>query len=189
MNAYHPTLWRTCRVLANPQRLACLKEVLLTPDATVEEIAASVAIPHNKASMGLRALQARGLISVRRQSRWVHYLPEPDLIVPSAAPVLAALRHALVTAPLKEAEILTTLTAFTHPRRLSVLRRLSQNRTPQIEEVLAVATHISPPALWRHLKNLDARGLASRTDDGWMLSPKPSRLAHALLALLADTAP
>lgn len=189
MNAYHPTLWRTCRVLANPQRLACLKEVLLTPDATVEEIAASAAIPHNKASMGLRALQARGLLSVRRQSRWVHYLPEPDLLVPSATPVLAALRHALVTAPLKETEIITALTAFTHPRRLSILQRLSQGRAPQIAEVLVAVTHISPPALWRHLMNLEARGLASRTDDGWMLSPKPSRLARALLALLDDTAP
>ena len=183
-NTYHPTLWRTCRVLAHPQRLACLKEVVLNPNATVEEIAAATALPHCKASPHLRALQARGLISVRRHSRWAHYLPQPDPLVPSAAPVLAAMKDVLVTAPRRTEEILATMTAFTHSRRLSILRQLLLLANPQSEKTLSTATRISPLALWRHLKNLESRQLAVRSDAGWRLSPKPSRLARALLALL-----
>ncbi|MEI7899787.1 MAG: ArsR family transcriptional regulator [bacterium] len=189
MNDYHPTLWRTCRVLANPQRLACLKEVLLHPDTTVEEIAAATALPHNKASLGLRALQARGLIRVRRHSRWAHYLPHPDPLVPCAAPILAAMKRVLIAAPVQKGAIIATLTAFTHPRRLSILKRLSLHPLPLTEDTLAVTTHISPPALLRHLKNLQARALAARSDAGWRLQPKPSRLAQTFLTLIATEKP
>ncbi len=185
-NTYHPTLWRTCRVLANAQRLECLKAVLNGPDSTVEEIAAATGLPHCKASIHLRALQARGLLTVRRHSRWAHYLPQTDPLVPSAAPVLTAMRRALVSAPLRENKILATVTAFTHSRRLSILHLLTQLTAPQTEKALSATTRISPQALWRHMKNLETRGLALHTDEGWLLSPKPSCLAKALLAILAS---
>ena len=151
-NDYHPTLWRTCRVLANPQRLACLKEVLLRPDSTVEEIAAAAALPHSKTSMGLRALQARGLLRARRHSQWTHYLPHPDPLVPCAKPILAAMRRALVTRPLLETELRATLTAFTHPRRLSILRQdtaaSSSSANARSEACFRMASR--SPQNWQH---------------------------------------
>lgn len=185
-NNYHPTLWRTCRVLAHPQRLACLKEVLLSPNATVEEVAAATGLPLCKASLNLRALQARGLVSVCRHSRWAHYLPQPDPLVPSAAPALAAMKRALVSDPLPSEEILATMTAFTHSRRLDILRQLTLQKRPQVEKALSAATRISPQVLWRHLKNLESRRLAVHAEGGWLLSPTPSLLARRFLALLAD---
>ena len=124
MDTLHPTLWRSCRVLANSRRLACLKTVLAHPDLTVESVAERTGLPEDQASLCLRALQARGLLQARRQSRWVLYRPEPDPCVPVAAPLLGALRHALLDDRLTEHEIRRSLTAFTHPRRLTILRHL-----------------------------------------------------------------
>ncbi len=94
MENLHPTLWRTCRTLANSRRLACLKAVFANPGSSVEAIAEAAHIPHAQASLCLRALQARGLIRAERQSRWVRYSPVPDSSVPSAAPILTALQRA-----------------------------------------------------------------------------------------------
>ncbi|HRU19519.1 MAG TPA: helix-turn-helix transcriptional regulator [Kiritimatiellia bacterium] len=60
---YHPTLWRTCRVLANARRLACLRVVMGTPNLCVQEIAREVRFGEAQVSLALRALQARGLIA------------------------------------------------------------------------------------------------------------------------------
>lgn len=80
-----PTLWRTCRVLANPNRLSCLKAVLKVPGRTVENVADAVGLAESKASLALRALQSRGILSSHRISRWTHYYPEPDASVATAS--------------------------------------------------------------------------------------------------------
>ena len=179
---YHPTIWRTCRALANMHRLSCLKTVIEQPLMSVEDVASATGLPANKVSMHLRALQSRGLLQALRQSRWVRYQPQPDPLVPSAPPILSALQTALRSRP--EKEIVQTLTAFTHPRRLSILRCLQlQPAIP--EEALSISTQISPPALWRHLKKLENRGLVVRTEEGWRLHPRPTRLTDVFLALIA----
>ena len=37
--ALHPTLWRTCRVLAGPTRLRLLRRVIARPGLTVQQLA------------------------------------------------------------------------------------------------------------------------------------------------------
>lgn len=179
----HPTLWRTCRILANQRRLACLRTVLSLPGCTVGTVAEKADLPTDQASLCLRALQARGLIQAKRHSRWVHYTPAPDLSVPVAAPILSALRRALLADKLTDTTITLTLTAFTHPRRLVILKRLTS--TAQLTAArLTRETHISPPALWRHLSKLKRRGLVIQTPDGWQLAQALTPLAKAILALI-----
>ncbi len=182
MTSYHPTLWRTCRTLANGKRLRCLRAVLKEPGLTVGEVAARVGVAENHAGECLRALQARGLIEARRHSRWVRYVPVPDPLVPVARPLLVALRVALVTACGEPADVFRMLTGFTHPRRLVILRTLSENGPLSLDELVR-ATAITARALYRHLDKLLARGLVEREDDGWRLAAKPSSLATALLEL------
>lgn len=184
MNSLHPTLWRTCRTLANSRRLACLKAVLAHPNRTVEELAETTGLPKDQASLCLRALQARGLIHAERHSRWVRYSPLPDRSVPAAAPILDAMRRAFFDDKMAEPAILYALTAFTHPRRLAILRSL-QISGPQPAEKLSVATQVSPPALWRHLGKLRLRRLTDQTQGGWQLAPGPSPLAQTMLTLIA----
>jgi len=183
---YHPSIWRTCRVLANEQRLACLLAVLRDPFSSVNEIAARLDLPLDKASLGLRALQARGLIQAQRVSRWVRYLPLPDPLVPDAAPTLAALRKALKQDAATPATTIRTLTAFTHPRRLALLRHLQQHKEASVK-VLSSSNQISIPALHRHLLKLKTRALIVPTDQGWALSSKPPALAKDLLHILAHS--
>ncbi len=188
MDTYHPTLWRTCRILANSGRLLCLRAVLEQPGRTVGDIAEKARISETVASEHLRALQARGLIQASRQSRWVHYAPKPDPLVKSARPLLAALRRALLTEGKSEAEIIPqsirTLTAFTHPRRLAILRQLQIVEWATAEH-LSASTQISLPALSRHLSKLSSRQLVDCEDHSWRLSRCSGRLEKVLLSLLA----
>lgn len=184
--SYHPTLWRTCRILAHEKRLACLKSVLEQPDQTVGEIAKRLHVAKNQASLFLRALQARGLIGARRQSRWVYYAPDPDPLIPGSDRLLAALRRALVDEKRPASEVRFMLTGFTHPRRLAILHSLSEDRSVTFLD-LAGATRISLPALSRHLVKLSARGLVRCcSDQEWRLSPPSSHLAKTLLELIAE---
>lgn len=184
--SYHPTLWRTCRVLAHEKRLACLKAVIEQPGGAVGEIAARIHTAKNQASLFLRALQARGLIGAQRQSRWVYYAPSPDPLVAGSDRLLSALKRALVDEKRPFAEVRKTLTGFTHPRRLVVLRRLSENPSLAFLE-LAVVAGISPPALSRHLKKLSERRLVwCDVDSRWRLATPPNHLAKTLLRLISE---
>lgn len=188
MSDLQPTLWRTCRILANKRRLACLRAVLTLPGATVEEIAEQARLPADQASLCLRALQSRGLLHAERTSRWVRYTPVPDRSVPIAAPILRAMHRALLCEGLSDSAVFETLTAFTHPRRLVILSSLSAD-TGQPVGPLARQTSISPQALWRHLGKLSRRNLVVSPPDGWRLADGPSSLAQALLALITSGRP
>jgi DNA-binding transcriptional ArsR family regulator len=178
---YHPTLWRTSRVLANEKRLVCLRAVLGEPGLTVGEIADRVELPANHAGESLRALQARGLITAQRHSRWVRYHPAPDPLVPSAAPLLKALKSAFAAGE-KTGDVYRLLTGFTHPRRLIVLWFLT-GKGPNSAEIIGQQTGISQQALFRHLRKLQARGLVGHKDDLWSVPQTLPPLARALVAL------
>lgn len=170
-------------MLAHVNRLACLKVIFEHPSSSVGEVAGSLRVPVNQASLFLRALQARGLIRAHRQSRWVYYEPFPDPLVPGSRLILKTLKGALLDEKRSEGDIRRTLTGFTHPRRLAILRHLQRNRSASVEE-LAVSTQISLPALSRHLSKLEARQLVSYAEQEWRLATQPNRLAQTLLRLI-----
>lgn len=169
-------------MLANVNRLACLKVIFEHPSSSVSEVADSLRIPVNQASLFLRALQARGLIRAQRKSRWVRYAPFPDPLVPGSRILLVALRRALLDEECSEALIRCTLTGFTHPRRLVILAFLQEGRAVSMEEI-AVSTQISLPALSRHLSKLAARQLVRCEKQKWRLISSPNDLARTLLHL------
>ncbi len=87
-----PTLWRTCRALANRRRLRLMQYLMRHSDLTVSAIADEARMPLSVASQYLRALNARGLLQARRVGRSVIYRVEADPAVPQAEPLLKALR-------------------------------------------------------------------------------------------------
>jgi DNA-binding transcriptional ArsR family regulator len=182
MNALHPTLWRTCRVLANPVRLRLLKAVLVKPGTCVSAVAKSCRVPLNTASAGLRALQARGLIGARREGLYVFYAPRADADVQHADAVLTATCEALRRGdPLPD--LLKAATAFTHVRRIVVMRTLSTG-PGMLSGALSRRCDISPPALRRHLAKLARRGMvASDKRHMWRVTVPSSPFARALLAI------
>jgi len=182
--AYHPTVWRTCRILANPIRLRCLKSVLEESSSTVGEIAERTQVSVCRASECLRALQARGLIRAKRESRWVRYAAVPDPLVAGTRPLVTALRRVLLKENQKEAAVMRTLTGFTHPRRLAILGLL-QKSSPLYAEDIAAITRISPCAFSRHARKLQVRGLAEYDGGKWSLKQPLDPLARTRLSLIA----
>ena len=180
-----PTLWRTCRVLAHERRLRMLAAVCRRGPATVSALAAAGGLPAHKASECLRQLQARGLLAVRRESRWVFYEARADPLVGHAAPLLATACRAIRRGESTE-EMIRAFTAFTHPRRIRIVQVLGGRPARAAE--LAGACRISLPALERHLAKLARRNLVKRDADGhWRLVRTSAGLRRALLHLVAGT--
>jgi DNA-binding transcriptional ArsR family regulator len=172
-----PTLWRTCRVLANERRLRLLVAVIQQEGASVSVLAASCGLAPNKATEHLRLLQSRGLLACRRVSRWVLYAAAPDPLVAHAADVLAATRAAIGRQE-STAEMVRAFTAFTHPRRIAMVRALPGKPIPL--HVLAGRSGMSLPAAVRHADKLRRRGAIVESADGWQLATPTNALLRAL---------
>jgi len=154
-----PTLWRTCRVLANRTRLQVFGLLVDQPAQSVSAVAWQLQLPLPVASQSLRALEARGLLTVHRVGRRVRY--GLNTTTGGAAPELVPpLRAAFRSGPLAVNSIFRLATAFTHPRRVEIYRVLKV-QAGTVGQVRA-ATRISVPALLRHLEKLKARGFVAR---------------------------
>jgi DNA-binding MarR family transcriptional regulator len=183
LKALTPTLWRTCRTLANRRRLRLFQAILSNPDVSVAEIAARLRMNPALASKYLRELNARGLLAVRRHAGNVFYRIEPDSSVPQARSLIDALTGVFHEKKSPVDVIFRKVTAFTHPRRIAIVRRLSHGPTRFSD--LRRELKISSPALQRHLHKLASRGfLQSGTDRGiYALKTSCSPLELALLRL------
>lgn len=178
-----PTLWRTFRALGNVNRLRCLKAVLKTPAATLEQIAGIVNISEPKASLALRSLQSRGLIASQRSSRWVMYIPDSEPSVQSAKPFLTAVKHALVTAEISEEEISQIAKSYTHPRRINIVRALA-SEGPISPAELSEQLQISAQALDRHLRKLRSLDVVELSSGMCVLLKPKTKLARDLLRII-----
>ena len=178
-----PSLWRTCRVLANRTRLRLLSTLLDEPDQTVSAVAHKAGVPLAVASLYLRALNARGLLGARRQGRWVYYRPSSDRSIHGSAVLLAALERAFADERNPVEAVFRHATAFTHARRIRLIQTMTSG--PQTPGAMQRATRFSRPALLRHLAKLKARGYVVRDSGGYGLARPQGRLAATLLALAA----
>ena len=182
MNLLHPTLWRTCRVLANPVRLRVLQHVFDRNESHVSEVARACQLPLSSATMALRALQARGLLGVRREGLFVIYFAQADDSVEHASAILTAMRQAFRRQDATE-ELVRSVTAFTHVRRLFIVQALAAK--PVDAATLSVVCGISRPALYRHLDKLTRRAVVRADEhDVWKLIVPESRLLRDLLMLV-----
>ena len=178
-----PTLWRTFRVIASEKRLRCLKVVLKTPDCSVEQVAQAVGVSEVQASLALRALQARGLIASKRQSRWVLYAPDPDVSVVAAQAFLSAMKAALLDSRIEASRIVKAATAYTHPRRIDIVRAIAQ--ADEVDPLgLSVQLGFSPAATFRHLAILKARGVVVGIDGKYVLAKPRTWLGAELLSIV-----
>lgn len=152
----HPTLWRTCRVIANPTRLEVFRCLVQQPGQTVSAIASRLRLPLPIASLYLRAMEARGLLVVQRQGRWVKYSPSPPTARNAVSGLVGALKLVLGHDPTPAATVFKLATAFTHPRRIAIFRALQGGgcTSKQIRARLGISWR----ALSRHLEKLAARG-------------------------------
>jgi len=150
---------------------------------SVAETAARLKINPALASKYMRELNARGLLAVTRHAGNVFYRIEADSSVPQARSLIDALTSVFRKEQSPIDVIFRKLTAFTHPRRIAIVRRLKQGPTRFSD--LRYDLNISTPALQRHLRKLASRGfLQSDMDRGiYALTTTGSPLQMALLRL------
>ena len=177
-----PSAWRTCRVLANVNRLRLLAAVSQGGPLAVSQAALRAGVPEITATLGLRALQSRGLLTSVRDSRWVRYAASPDPLVSHATDFLSVTTHALQQGE-TPATLAKAFTAFTHPRRVRIVQTLV--RSPMDADALSVQCEISPPALRRHLAKLSRRGVVTATNaHTWRLAVPPLPLLRDLVLII-----
>jgi DNA-binding transcriptional ArsR family regulator len=179
-----PTLWRTCRVLANPTRLKIFGLLLQQPGQTVSELARSLRLPLSLTSEYLRALEARGLLTARRVGRLVKYRAGPPTGQGSREGLADALR-AVFQREVRPVEMAFRLaTAFTHPRRVEIFRALAPE--PRTVAQIQEATGISTRALLRHLRKLEVREFITHRGARYAAANRSDGLGRELARLAAE---
>ena len=181
-----PSLWRTCRALANMNRLRLFCAMIDKPPQTVCSLARSCGLSDSHASQFLRQLNARGLCAVMRKSRWVFYHIEADPKVRHAHTIVQALVPALRgDTPQSHQDAFAALTAYTHPRRIAIVYALASCKSIRCAELCSLCA-ISGAAMERHLGKLERRGIVAARDDVISLARPVSSLARTLLAIATE---
>ncbi len=178
MNKLRPTLWRTCRVLSNENRLKLLWRLMQEGEMSMGRLAQSVGLSDPSASVHLRALNSRGLIKAERRNLYVFYSAEANAEVEYAAELLEALRECHASA-ISYSQVMRFATAFTHPRRIDIVRALAKGEMQEI--ALSQKTQISPQSLYRHVKKLLDRGFVTKVGDVVGLKAQDTPMGKVLL--------
>ena len=182
-----PSLWRSCRVLANRNRLRLIKAMIGREALTVQELMDVCNMKQSACSQNLRLINSRGLTFVSRQGRWVRYGLGADQNVQQAKPLLNAVVEALRGGKADEDidSLIYRLTAFTHPRRIALLRVINEMKVAGMTD-LQIRCGISLPALYRQVDKLESRGIVQVDLDGVSLLRPKDKLLHSLIALVLE---
>lgn len=180
-----PTLWRTARALANADRLRLLRCVFKSQGAMgVSELAEETGLSVSTASTYLRALNARGLVSVVRSGSYVLYGTASDRSLPAASAIQAAFFGLFERQHLPrewEKSLLPLLRGYAHPRREEIVRCLTQ-RAPLSFTVLQRASSVPAVSLLRHLAILVPAGIVDKDEKrNYSLSAPDTDIASAFL--------
>ena len=176
-----PTLWRTCRTIANRTRLRIPGLLFAQPGQSVSLVATHLKQPLSLISEYLRMLESRGLLEARRVGRRVTYRPGPSTGDGPSPRLVAALRLAITREPRSIECAYRAATAFTHPRRIEIFRALLTQ--PQTLEQIQISTRIPVRSLLRHLSKLEARGFVA-SEMGIYTTTLPADAFGRTLALL-----
>jgi DNA-binding transcriptional ArsR family regulator len=177
----HPTLWRTCRVLANTTRLRLIAQLAHKQPQSVSELAEQLALTLPVASQSLRALESRGLLKARRIGLRVEYrIPARDDAGPLVELVIA-LQKALRQSSESTEDLVKLATGFTHPSRIAIYRSLHPQ--PLTQEQIQVVTRVSFQAMSRHLRKLVSRGYIVASQDKYQQVNHPHAIGQALASL------
>lgn len=176
-----PTLWKTCRIIANENRLQLLREIFELPRQDISTLAASIELSLGSTSNQLTLLCNEGFITPHRRGQRVLY----DDVIPYAPIHIKNLQTALKKELLSGSSshaIYREATGLSHQRRIELIRRLS--KTPQSMKQLIDETVMSYSALSRHLKKLVARGYVSYSAKQYHLGTPSGKLAKTLLQII-----
>lgn len=178
MNKLRPTLWRTCRVIANLTRLRLLWKIFEKEGLCVDELAKQTVTSRPNATIQLRALNSRGLICRCQKGKRVIYRAEPNSEVEFAEELLAALRTCY-TKRIHPELVFRQATALTHPARIELVRLLQESEKDAAQ--LVEMSGLSEGALILHLNKLESRGFIACRKGGVYHLARPAEPLGACL--------
>ena len=179
-----PTLWRTCRVIANHTRLRLFAALDRQQPQCVSELAGQLDLTLPVASQALRSMEARGLLTVRRIRRRVEYRIPSVANAGELGDLIAALRNHLRRGEPAVEQIMKLATGFTHPARIEIVSALNAGGKNFAE--IQFITRLSAPALSRHLGKLLRRGFiaADVTGQQFIVSQPGDAVGKSFLRLV-----
>lgn len=184
-----PTLWRTARALDNADRLNLMRLVVEAKGKKgVVELAAEANLPVPTASVYLRALNARGLISVVRSGPYVYYGTSPDRSLPVAVRIQKYFVGMSMTTWRSgdwASTLLPMLRAYANPRREAMVRVLGEGKSLRYAEYKKLSG-LCETSFLRHLEILVTGGVVMRDSLGTYLLTQPP--AGSLSAVFLDAA-
>ncbi len=172
--------WVFCRVLAEETRLRLLLEVSRCEHLSVAELAQQVGIGDVSASIHLKMLHGSGMVVPYRKKQQVFYSVEAPETARFASLLLPNLIRTFQSG-VSPSSIIHLLTAFTHQRRIEVLRSLSHGS--KTSEELLKTTGMTSSALSRHLIKLRSRDFVVRQGTLYCMGCPDSLLARTLLEI------
>jgi len=186
MKSLRPTLWRTCRAIANTTRLRLLWKIFQAEGLCVGELALTTGASRENATLQLRALNARGLITSTRCGKKVIYRAEANPGVDGAEELLEALRESF-NAKIPLSVVFREATAFTHSRRIFLMKTVSLS-SGSFDELLE-SSGMSPIALQWNLSKLVARGFVKERGDFYKAGNPKNPLGKCLMRLVCAPVP
>jgi len=182
-----PTYWRTCRALANEDRLRLFKAVAENGGKlSVRQYARMLGLQDDVASVYLRHMNSRGLLGVERRDIKVMYNLKTDRSLPQAAALQKALVAYVTHNPPEgwEDGLVRIFKGFTHFNRLAMIIRLSEGEATLDELNRSAGTVVK--SLYHHMRFLYAAGLVQerRLDTGrrvYSLRPQTHPVSRVLL--------
>jgi hypothetical protein len=181
VNEMNPTLWRTCRMLANARRLRIIHQLIGKDPQTLTQLATACKMSASACSQYTRQITARGLCRETRRGRYAFFDLHPDPMISYSASLLNALIKSLKHAKSHYMEQIADLTAYTHVSRIRIVRHIAQHEVSRTCEMKS-GLHISKPALIRHINKLIRRNrLQAVKTGGYQLVQPRTVLARELL--------
>ena len=194
------------RALANRRRIEILRLLCVLGELKVSAIAEAASLGLTIVSGHLKVLAAAGIVWRRRSGRAVYYRLAGSAADGVTATALSVLRDTFRTVGQREprrvahadraesttrsdAALFASFTAFTHPRRLQILRHLAREGARGVRQMCG-ALAMSPPACLRHLDKLGRRAFVRRRaagrDVAYMQAAGRGPVARSLLRAVLE---
>lgn len=175
----HVLIWKVCRVLANETRLQILKRLFEGESLCVTGIAEFEGITTVVASRHLRLLHESSLLSQKTEGKWTFYKVKSDPEFTITQKMYSPLRNQLAGGKGQIPKVIKSVTAFTHPRRIEIVKQLGAE--PLAFDELKDRCSISSRAMTRHLNKLISRGFVENDSNMYKLLFGKTELEKVLL--------
>ena len=172
----------------NENRLRFLRAIFVSKEAKgVTRLAEDIGVSVPTASQYLRALNARGLVDVKRESSHVYYGSGKNRSLPEAQLLQDAFMRLFERKDLPSdwpARISPVLKAYANERRIAIIRTIAENGSLTFASLSHLAD-MSETSLLRHLSLLlDGGVIAQDERRQYVIRPPKNSLQQALLKIV-----